>query len=107
MRKGSQIVYKSLKDILEPEVYHDILEDIFGEDFLREYERWIESGFVQGQRQTIMNFLQVQFPEITSLANQQINSINDPEVLNAMSLRLFATQTAEEAKQILLEVNKQ
>ena len=100
-------MYKSFKDILGPEVYHNILEDIFGEDYLREYERWVESGFVQGQRQIIMNFLQVQFPEITSLANQQINGIKDPEVLNAMSFKLFAAQTAEEAKQVLLEVNKQ
>ena len=100
-------MYKSFKDILGPEVYHDILEDIFGEDFLREYERWIESGFVQGQRQTIMNYLQVQFPEITSLASQQINSIKDAEVLNALSLKLFAAQTVEEVRQILLDVNKQ
>ena len=100
-------MYKSFKDILGPEVYHDILEDIFGEDFLREYERWIESGFVQGQRQAIMNFLQVRFPEIISLASQQINSIKDPEGLNALSLKLFAAQTVEEVRQILLDVNKQ
>ena len=80
------------------------------QDILREswvYQEIGQEFHEEGQRQTIVNFLQVRFPEITSLASQQIHSIKDPEVLNALSLKLFAAQTAEEAKQILLEVNKQ
>jgi len=54
-----------------------------------------------------MSYLQTRFPEITVLANQQINSINDLNALDVVSIKLFAAQTVEEAKQILLDVNKQ
>ena len=101
------MVYKSLKDILEPEIYHNLLEDIFGKEFLREYEKAVESGFVQGLYETLISFLRVRFPEALALINQQIYSIEDPEVLRTLLLKLFAAQTLEEAKQILLEVNQQ
>ena|SRR3989442_9933945 len=101
------MVNKSLKDILEPEIYHNLLEDIFGKESLREYEKAVESGFVQGLYETLISFLRVRFPEALALINQQIYSIEDPEVLRTLLLKLFAAQTLEEAKQILLEVNQQ
>jgi hypothetical protein len=54
-----------------------------------------------------MDFLQMRFPELLALAAQQTNSIKNAEVLRTLSTKLFAAQTAEEARQILLDVNKQ
>ncbi len=101
------MVYKSLKDILEPEIYHNLLEDIFGKEFLREYEKAVEIGFVHGQYETLINFLRVRFPETLALIKQEIYSIEDSEVLRTLLLKVFAAQTAEEVKQILLEVSQQ
>jgi len=86
-------------------MYQDILRESWVYQEIG--QQFHEQGLEEGQRQTIVNFLKVRFPEITSLATQQINSIKDPEGLNALSLKLFAAQTVEEARQALLEVNKQ
>ena len=95
------------QDILrESWVYQEIGQQ-FHEQGLeqgREEERRQE---LQRQHQTLMSFVQLHFPELPALANQQTKSINDPEVLQSVITKLFAAQTAEEAKQILLEVNKQ
>ena len=105
--RGLPMVYKSLKDILEPEVYHNFLEDIFRKEFLRGYEEAVEIGFVHGQYETLINFLRVRFPETLALIKQEIYSIEDSEVLRTLLLKVFAAQTAEEVKQILLEVSQQ
>ena len=70
-------------------------------------EQGLEEGRLQGQRQMLMSFLQSRFPEIIALANQQVNRIDDPVGLQTISDRLFAAQTVEEVKQLLLDVNKQ
>jgi hypothetical protein len=54
-----------------------------------------------------MSGLQMRFPETLALAMQQIGGIDEPEVLQTVLSRLFAAQTAEEAQQILLDINKQ
>src|SRR5438128_244381 len=72
-----------------------------GQEFLekgREEER-------HRQLQTLLSFLQIRFPEMMTLAEQQTKSIKEPEVLQTVLSKLFAAQTAEEAKQILLDIN--
>ncbi len=90
--------FSMFQDILrESWVYQEI-----GQEFLekgREEER-------QRQSQTLMSFVQRHFPEIAALAKQQTEEIEDPEVLQTVILKLLAAQTAEEAKQILLGVDK-
>src|SRR6266568_7019824 len=82
------------QDILrESWVYQEI-----GQEFHKE-------GRLQEQREMLRDFLQLRFPETLALAKQQTNNIKDPEVLRTVLTKLFAAQTAEEAKQILLEVN--
>ena len=108
------------QDILQESwVYHEIgqqflekgleqgLEKGLEKGLAKGLEQGLEEGRLQGQRQTLMSFLQLRFPEIIALANQQVNRIDDPVGLQTISDRLFAAQTAEEAKQILLEVNRQ
>jgi len=45
-------------------------------------------------------------PEITALAKQQADSITDPEVLQNVIIKLLAAQRLDEARQILLDINK-
>src|SRR5260221_3295358 len=69
----------------------------------REEERQQE---LQRQRQTIIGFVQRRFPEITALAEQQTAKITDPETLQTVILELLDAQTIEEARQILLNLDK-
>jgi predicted transposase YdaD len=70
----------------------------------REEERlqWIHE-----QQETLLSFVQMRFPELVSLAKQQTAPIKDPEVLHKLIVQLFGVQTAEEAKQALMEAGIQ
>ncbi len=94
------------QDILsESWVYQEIAEQGVekGREQGREEERQQE---LQRQRQTIIGFVQRRFPEITALAEQQTAKITDPEMLQTVILKLLDAQTIEEARQILLNLDK-
>ena len=105
--------------IQESWVYQELGENSFERGLEKGLEQGLEKGLEQGlekgrvegrvqeQRQILMSFLQTRFPETLTLANQQTNNINEPEVLRTVINKLFAAQTVEEARQILLEINKQ
>ncbi len=85
-------------DILrESPIYQEIVEQG------REEERQQE---LQRQRQTLAGFVQRHFSEIAALAKQQADSIMDPQMLQAVILKLLDAQTVEEARRILLDVDK-
>ena len=93
-------------------MFQNVLQDSWayqeiGQEFLEKGREEERQKRVQGLRQTIVSGLQMRFPETLALAMQQIGGINEPEVLQTMLSRLFAAQTAEEARQILLDINKQ
>ena len=89
------------------EVGHKFFEQGVEEGLEQGLEKGLEQGTVKGQRQALMDFLQTRFPEVLALAAQQTSNINNPEDLRTVSTKLFAAQTVEEARQILLDVNKQ
>jgi predicted transposase YdaD len=90
--------FSMFQDILrESWVYQEIAEQS------REEERQQE---LQRQRQAIIGFVQRLFPEITALAEQQTTKITDPETLQTVILELLDAQVLEEARQILLSINK-
>lgn len=90
--------FRMFQNVLrESWVYQEI-----GQEF-REEER---QKRLQGLREAIISFLQTRFPELLFFANQQTKSINDPEVLQILLTQLFAAQTAQEAWQMLLDINK-
>jgi hypothetical protein len=62
---------------------------------------------IQEQRQTLLNLIQMRFPELTPVAKQQVTSIKKAEVLHDLIVKLFTVQTAEEAKQVLMETETQ
>jgi flagellar biosynthesis/type III secretory pathway protein FliH len=70
----------------------------------REEER---QQWVQEQYQTLLSFVQMRFPELESLARQQIAPIKDPEALHNLIVQLFGVQTADEARQALMEAGIQ
>ncbi len=82
------------------------------QDILREspiYQEIIEQGLekgIQGQREMLLGFVQMRFPELLALAKQQTEGITDPDFLPSVSHKLLATQTLEEARRILLSIDK-
>jgi predicted transposase YdaD len=100
--------FSMFQDILEESwVYQEIIEQGLEKGRAEGKEIGRAEGTIQERRQALMDFLQMRFPELLALAAQQMNSIKNAEVLRTLSTKLFAAQTAEEAKQILLDVNKQ
>ena len=82
------------------------------QDILREppiYQELVEQGLekgIQGQREMLLGFVQMRFPELLALAKQQAEGITDPDLLPSVSHKLLATQTLEEARRILLSIDK-
>ncbi len=76
-------------------MYNDIIEESWV------YQEWA----ARVQRRTLLDIIQARFPEILHLAKKQIESIEDPEVLRRMTVKMSIVQTPEEAKQYLLTVS--
>jgi hypothetical protein len=53
-----------------------------------------------------MGFVQRHFPEISALAKLHVESVTDPEFLQTVILKLLDCKTVEEARQLLLSINK-
>jgi hypothetical protein len=82
------------QDILrESSVYQEIVEE--------ERQRRI-----QEHRTILLRLVQLHYPELEALAKQQIDNMKDPEILSTMNFKLLAAQTVEEARRILLGVDK-
>ncbi len=76
-------------------MYNDIIEESWV------YQEWE----ARVQRRTLLDIVQERFPEILHLAKKQVESIEDPEVLRRMTVKMSIVQTPEEAKQYLLTVS--
>ena len=66
-------------------------------------EQGIEQGKLHNQRQIIVEYIEVQFPELMALAKERVEQIDDWNTLHNMMLALYKTRLAEKAKLILLE----
>ena len=120
--------FDMFQDILkESWVYQEI-----GQEFLEQgYEKGLEKGLkkgleqglelgreqglglgreqeqqkrVQGLRLVLMGLVETHFPEITRQAQQYIDTINDPEDLQTIILKISTARRLEEAKGIFPEV---
>jgi flagellar biosynthesis/type III secretory pathway protein FliH len=104
-----------LEDILEESWTY---QEISRKGMQKGLEKGLEQGLEQGReeerqkwvlekQETLISFVQVRFPELVSLAKQQTASIKDPEELHNLIIKLFSMQTADEARNALMEVEKQ
>ena len=78
------------------------------QDILREssvYQEIVEKR-IQGQREMVLGFVQMRFPELLALAKQQTEGITDPDFLPSVSNKLLAARTLEEARKVLLSIDR-
>jgi predicted transposase YdaD len=103
--------FAMLEDILEESwTYQEMIKKGMQKGLERGLEEGLEKGReeerqrrVQEQRETLLSFVQMRFPELVPEARQQVSPINDPGALHDLIIKLFAVQTAEEARQALME----
>src|SRR6266566_1685304 len=81
----------------------DILRDtpVYQEVLAEGMEKGLEQG-LETQRQTLLDIVQERFPAIARLAKQQADTIEDPEMLRRLIVKLSIVQTLKEAEQYLL-----
>jgi predicted transposase YdaD len=91
--------FNMFQDILrESPIYQEIIE--------QGLEKGREEGRIQEQREMLMRLVQLRFPELFALAKQQADGITNPEILPPVNFKLLDVQTLEEARRILLSINK-
>lgn len=83
-----------------------VYKEIGQESFEQGIEQGIEQGKLQGLREMLLSFVQKDFPEVTVLARQQVDRITDPEILQAIILKLVHAQTLDEARKIFFDLDK-
>ena len=99
--------FHMFQDMLrESWVYKEIGQEYFEQGIEQGIEKGIEQGKLQGLREVLLSFVQKDFPEVMALARQQVDRITDPEILQAIVLKLVHAQTLDEAKQIFFDLDK-
>lgn len=63
---------------------------------------------IRGQRETLLNFVQKRFPELRTFAEVHVENIKDTDAMQQLlNQLLFTVQTAEEAKQAIVDAGKE
>ena len=87
-----------LRDVLRDSwAYQEILQEGVENERQQELLR---------QRQALITFMQLHFPNVVHLAQKQADTVKDPETLQNLVLKLFAAQTGEQAAEVLLSVDQ-
>ncbi len=66
----------------------------------------IEKGALNALRPTLVSVMEARFPELTNLAQQQAERFTVPELLSDVIKKLLKAQTAEQARQILMQLGQ-
>jgi len=80
-------------------------QEVLAEGMEKGLEKGIEKGLEQGletQRRTLLDIVQERFPAIARMAKQQADTIEDPEVLRRLIVKISIVKTSKEAEQYLL-----
>ena len=65
-----------------------------------------EVGRQEGLQQALLAILTERFPKLLRLAKKQMAVIEEPEILQLLIVKMSIAQSAEEAKQYLLEADE-
>ena len=96
------------------EMFHSVLEDSWSyrEMVEKEHQQGLEQGLKQGLEQgglkalcpVLITIVEMRFPDLTSLAQQQAERITVPEQLSTIINALLVAQTSEKARQVLTNI---
>ncbi len=88
----------------------DILEDswTYQEIVKKGMRQGLEQGrqqLIREQRDTVIGLVRMRFPMLLAFAESHIETIESPEALHTLKGQLFTVQTAEEAKQAIIDAS--
>ena len=69
-------------------------------------QQGLQQGWRQGLRDALLDVVLDRFPKLIRVARKQIAVIEEPAVLRHLIVKISSAQTAEEAKQYLLEADE-
>lgn len=85
-------------------MFGDILREtpVYQEVLAEGLEKGLKEGELRAQRQILLDVVQERFPGLAHLAKKQADTIEDPEILRRLIVKMSVVQTSEEAHQYLL-----
>lgn len=103
-----------MQDLLRDSwLYQEIMQEGYDKGIEQGIEKGIEKGReevreeeLRRQRQLLMTIVQMHFPNTASLAQQQVDTIIEPEVLQSLIFRVLESQTEEQATECLRSINQ-
>ncbi len=95
-------VYQDI--IQESWVYQQIVKEGIEKGIEKGIEQGIEQGIEKGVRRTLLNYVEARFPTMLDLAKEQTSLINNAEILQRVTAKLFTLQTSSEVEEYLLSL---
>ena len=83
-------------------MFEDALKNSWAyQEIMQEGEQKRALAELQRQRRLLSSYVQMHFPHIVEIAKERGNAIDTSEVLDDLTLRIFAAKSEEEARRIL------
>lgn len=90
------------QDILQDSwMIQEIREDFFNKGLEQERQKEL-----QRFRQMVRDVAQMRFSELTSLAEHQAEKLDNPDVLQHLTMELFGAADVNEARELLLQIDR-
>ncbi|HET9919416.1 MAG TPA: hypothetical protein VFQ30_06215 [Ktedonobacteraceae bacterium] len=102
--------YKEMYDVLrETPIYQEMTrtarEEGWEEGMEKGLERGLERGRLDSAHQTLVAVILERFPRLERFARKQLSDVDDPLVLQHLTVKMSIAQTMEEAKGYLLAID--
>jgi predicted transposase YdaD len=93
-----------MHDVLrESPYYQEILQEGRQEGLEEGLQEGVQQGKLEGQRETLLAIVQARFPKMVRLTTKLVAAIDDPAILQDVTVKISMAHTTEEVQQYLLE----
>lgn len=101
--------FAMLDDILEDSwTYQEIVKKGLEKGMQKGMQQGLEQGrqqLIRELRDTVVGLIRMRFPILLAFTESHIETIESPEALHTLKSQLFTVQTAEEAKQAIIDAS--
>jgi DNA-directed RNA polymerase subunit E'/Rpb7 len=87
--------YDILKDTW---IYQEIRQQVIEEQ---------EQSYISEQQHILLKIIHLRFPRATAQAKVTLETVSDPAILRSLLIKIGAARTEKEARQYLMELQKQ
>ena len=97
-------VYQKMAGWIDEDGFQKGLQLGLSKGLQQGFQAGFRMGLQEGLRQAVLDVVIARFPELVRPAYKQAAAVNKTETLRNLLVKMSVTQSAEEAKQYLLEV---